>query len=147
VDTAVGRVGTLVCWDGFHETLVERYDSLAVDIMLQPSYQHPGTGRCSYAPGTEADTAADQRLHADQGRENIQYSVEAMMVGRCSRTCWRGLSIARNTGRVGASWEEGVIAMAEKPDAEEIIAATVESTDGGRRSATRDCASPSTRRG
>ena len=43
-----------------------------------------------------------------------------------------GLSyIARNTGRVGASWEEGVIAMAEKPDAEEIVAAVVE-VDGRR---------------
>ncbi len=35
------------------------------------------------------------------------------------------------TGRVGASWEEGVIAMADKPDAEEIVAATVE-VDGRR---------------
>jgi len=131
VDTAVGRVGTLVCWDGFHETLVERYDSLAVDIMLQPSYnQHPWNGPCSYgAPGTEGEA----RLRTSgctliQGRENIQYSVEAMMVGAVFEDMLaEGLSyIARNTGRVGASWEEGVIAMAEKPDAEEIIAATVE---------------------
>ena len=27
VDTALGRIGTLVCFDGFHETLVERYDA------------------------------------------------------------------------------------------------------------------------
>jgi len=51
-----------------------------------------------------------------------------MMVGAVFEdTLAEGLSyIARNTGRVGASWEEGVVAMAEKPDAEEIVAATVE---------------------
>ena len=35
-------------------------------------------------------------------------------------------SIARNTGRVGASWEDSVLAMAQRPDAEEIVAAVVE---------------------
>ena len=131
VDTAVGRVGTLVCYDGFHETLVERYDALAVDIMLQPSYNHElWDGPCWYDPSSKE---GESRLRTSgctliQGRENIQYSVEAMMVGAVFEDMLaEGLSyIARNTGRVGASWEEGVIAMAEKPDAEEIIAATVE---------------------
>ncbi len=35
-------------------------------------------------------------------------------------------TIAQNTGRPGASWEDGVLAMAERPDAEEIVGATVE---------------------
>ncbi len=136
VDTAVGRIGTLVCYDGFHETLVERYDALAVDIMLQPSYnQHPWNGPCSYgAPGTEGETRlATSGCTLIQGRENIQYAVEAMMVGAVFEDMLaEGLSyVARNTGRVGASWEEGVVAMAEKPDAEEIVAATVE-VDGRR---------------
>ncbi len=85
---------------------------------------------CSYgAPGTEGET----RLRTTgasliQGRENIQYAVEAMMVGAVFEDMLaEGLSyIARNTGRPGASWEEGVVAMAAKPDAEEIVAATVE---------------------
>ena len=48
VDTPLGRVGTLVCWDGFHQTLVEHYDALGVDILLKPSYnQHPWEGPCS----------------------------------------------------------------------------------------------------
>ena len=136
VDTAVGRVGTLVCFDGFHETLVERYDALAVDIMLQPSYNHERwDGPCWYDPSSKE---GESRLQTSgcaliQGRENIQYAVEAMMVGAVFEDMLaEGLSyVARNTGRVGASWEEGVIAMAEKPDAEEIIAATVE-VDGRR---------------
>jgi len=136
VDTAVGRVGTLVCWDGFHQTLVEHYDALAVDILLQPSYnQKLWNGPCSYdAPGTEGENRLRTTcVSMIQGRENIQYGIEAFMVGAVFEDMLaEGLSyIARNTGRVGASWEEGVIAMAEKPDAEEIIAATVE-VDGRR---------------
>ena len=136
VDTRVGRVGTLVCWDGFHHTLVERYDALNVDVLLQPSYnQKLWGGPCSYdAPGTEGEN----RLRTScvsmiQGRENIQYGIEAFMVGAVFEDMLaEGLSyVARNTGRPGASWEEGVVAMAEKPDGEEIVAATVD-LDGRR---------------
>ena len=131
VDTPLGRVGTLVCWDGFHQTLVERYDAMAVDILLQPSYnQKLWDGPCSYdAPGTEGENRLRTTcVSMIQGRENIQYGVEAFMVGAVFEDMLaEGLSyVARNTGRVGASWEEGVIAMAEKPDAEEIVAAVVE---------------------
>ncbi len=136
VDTALGRVGTLVCWDGFHQTLVEHYDALGVDILLKPSYnQHPWDGPCSYgAPGTEGEnwlrTGCPSII---QGRENIQYGVNAMMVGAVFEDMLaEGLSsVSQNTGRVGASWEEGVVAMAEKPDSEEIVADTVE-VDGRR---------------
>ncbi len=131
VDTALGRIGTLVCYDGQHQTPVEHYDALGVDILLEPAYnQHLWDGPCTFdAPGTEGEN----RLRIGcpsiiQGRENIQYGVNAFMVGAVFEDMLaEGLSsIARNTGRVGASWEEGVVAMAEKPDAEEIVAATVE---------------------
>jgi predicted amidohydrolase len=131
VDTALGRVGTLVCWDGFHHTLVERYDAMDVDILLQPSYnQKLWDGPCSYdAPGTEGENRlATSCVHMIQGRENIQYGIEAFMVGAVFEDMLaEGLSyVARNTGRVGASWEEAVLAMAEKPNEEEIVVATVE---------------------
>ncbi len=136
VDTPLGRVGTLVCWDGFHQTLVEHYDAFGVDILLQPSYnQKLWDGRCSYnAPGTEGENRLRTTcVSMIQGRENIQYGIEAFMVGAVFEDMLaEGLSyVAQNTGRVGASWEEGVIAMAEKPDAEEIVVATVE-VDGRR---------------
>ncbi|MCH7892231.1 MAG: hypothetical protein IH921_12080 [Gemmatimonadetes bacterium] len=136
VDTPLGRVGTLVCWDGFHQTLVEHYDALSVDILLQPSYnQKLWNGPCSYdAPGTEGENRLRTTcVSMIQGRENIQYGIEAFMVGAVFEDMLaEGLSyVAQNTGRVGASWEEGVIAMAEKPDAEEIVVATVE-VDGRR---------------
>lgn len=131
VDTPLGRVGTLVCWDGFHETLVERYDALGVDILLQPSYnQHPWDGPCSYgAPGTEGETRlATSCVAMIQGRENIQFGVEAFMVGAVFEDMLaEGLSyVARNTGRPGASWEEATLAMAQRPAEEEIVAAVVE---------------------
>ena len=136
VDTPLGRVGTLVCWDGFHQTLVEHYDALSVDILLQPSYnQKLWNGPCSYdAPGTEGENRLRTTcVSMIQGRENIQFGIEAFMVGAVFEDMLaEGLSyIAQNTGRVGASWEGGVIAMAEKPDAEEIVAVTVE-VDGRR---------------
>ena len=136
VDTALGRLGTLVCRDGFHQTLVEHYDALGVEILLKPSYnERAWDGPCSYdASRTEGEawlrTGCPSII---QGRENIRYGVNAMMVGAVFEDMLaEGLSsVARNTGRTGASWEEGVLAMAEKPVAEEIVAATVE-VDGRR---------------
>ena len=38
VNTALGRMGILICYDGFHESLAEHYDSLGVEIVLNPSH-------------------------------------------------------------------------------------------------------------
>ena len=63
-----------------------------------------------------------------QGRENIRYGVNAMLVGGVfDDTYAEGRStIAANTGRPDACWDEGILALATRPDTEEIIAATVE---------------------
>jgi len=130
-DTAIGRIGTLVCFDGFHETLVERYDAQGVQVMLKPSYNmHPWN---TPWPFDETKLESENWLNTGcpsiiQGRENIRYGVNAMMVGAVFEdTTAEGLSsIARNTGRPGASWEDGVLAMAADPAEEEIIVATVE---------------------
>jgi predicted amidohydrolase len=130
-DTSLGRIGTLVCFDGFHETLVERYDALGVDILLKPSYNmHPWEGPSTYDPSHKE---GENWLCAGcpsiiQGRENIRYGVNAMMVGAVFEdTAAEGLSsIAVNTGTPGASWRDGILAIASAPDAEEIIVATVD---------------------
>ena len=131
VETALGRVGTLVCWDGFHDSLVEHYDGLGVDILLKPSYnQHLWDGPSTYDPGhKEGDNWLNTGCPSIiQGRENIRYGVNAMLVGAVFEDMLaEGLSsISRNTGRPGASWEDGVIAIAAKPDGEEIVTATVD---------------------
>jgi predicted amidohydrolase len=131
VDTALGRIGTLVCFDGFHETLVERYDALGVQILLKPSYnQHPWEAPSSYdaAHGEGENWLRTGCPAIIQGRENIRFGVNAMLVGGVFEdTCAEGLStIAANTGRPDATWRDGVLAIAARPDAEEIVAATVE---------------------
>jgi len=131
VETALGRVGTLVCYDGFHESLVEHYDGLGVEILLVPSYnQHAWDGPSTYDP---AHKEGENWLRTGcpsiiQGRENIRYGINAMLVGAVVEDMLaEGLSsIAINTGRPNACWEDGVLAIASRPDAEEIVAATME---------------------
>ena len=131
VETALGRVGTLVCFDGFHESLVEHYDGLGVEILLKPSYnQHAWDGPSTY---DQAHKEGENWLRTGcpsiiQGRENIQYGINAMLVGAVFEDMLaEGLSsIAVNTGRPDACWEEGVLAIAGRPDTEEIVSATVE---------------------
>lgn len=131
VETALGCVGTLVCYDGFHESLVEHYDGLGVEILLKPSYnQHLWEAPSTYDP---EHREGENWLRTGcpsiiQGRENIRYGVNAMLVGAVFEDMLaEGLSsVAVNTGRTGACWEDGVLAIASRPDAEEIVAATVE---------------------
>ncbi len=131
VETPLGRIGTLICWDGFHETLVEHYDALGVDILLKPSYnQHawdaPWPFDASIKEGENwLNTGCPSII---QGRENIRYGVNSMLVGAVFEdVAAEGLSsVAMNTGRVGASWEDGILAIASRPDEEEVVAAIVE---------------------
>ncbi|HEU4758392.1 MAG TPA: carbon-nitrogen hydrolase family protein, partial [Dehalococcoidia bacterium] len=84
VETALGRVGTLVCKDGFYETLVERYDALGVGILLKPAYnQGRWNGPWAFgADRTEGEIWLTTGCPAIiQGRENIRYGVNAMLVG------------------------------------------------------------------
>lgn len=136
VETPLGRVGTLVCFDGFHETLVEHYDALGVDILLKPSYnQHPWDAPWPFDNSIkEGENWLNTGCPAIiQGRENIRFGVNAMMVGAVFEDmAAEGLSsVSLNTGRPGASWEEAVLAMASRPDGEEIVAATVEMPQRG----------------
>jgi hypothetical protein len=62
-----------------------------------------------------------------QGRENIRYGVNPMMVGRIFDLEAEGRSsISVNTGHPGASLEDSLLAIAADPAGEEIVAATVE---------------------
>jgi predicted amidohydrolase len=131
VETALGRIGTLVCFDGFHETLIERLDAQGVEILLKPSYnQHPWEGPSTYQPSCgEGENWLRYGCPAIiQGRENIRYGVNAMLVGAVfDDTAAEGLSsISANTGNPDAAWRDGILAIATAPDVEEIVAATVD---------------------
>jgi predicted amidohydrolase len=131
VDTAIGRIGTLICFDGFHQTLVERCDAAGVQVLLQPSYnQHAWEGPSTYDPahGEGENWLRTACPAIIQGRENIRYGVNAMLVGAVFEdTLAEGLStIAVNTGCPGAALDESVLAIASRPDAEEVLVAKVE---------------------
>ncbi|MCH8062099.1 MAG: carbon-nitrogen hydrolase family protein [Chloroflexi bacterium] len=120
VDTRIGRIGTAICWDGFHHTLIEHYDALGVEVLLQPSY-YSGAG-----PLANLDPWSFSNLI--QGRENIRFGVAAFLVGAVfeDRRA-EGLSyIAKNAGRVGATKEDAVIAIADQAYAEEAVHAVID---------------------
>jgi len=134
VDTNLGRIGVLICYDAFHHTLVEHYDSLGADILVQPSYNNDRwDGPWSAGRGlTEGQAWLRFGLPSMiQGRENIRYGVNPMMVGQIFDLVGGGRSsISINTGRPGASLEDALLAIATTPDGEEIVAATVDAPDG-----------------
>jgi predicted amidohydrolase len=130
VETSVGRLGTLICYDGFHETLLERYDALGAEIIIKPSYNThcwdtPWAFDCNL---TEGEAWMRNGLSSMiQDRENIRYGVNPMMVGRIFDLNAEGLSnvsINRNLGAGVA--ETGLLAIATSPRSEEIVAVTVE---------------------
>jgi predicted amidohydrolase len=130
VDTALGRIGVLVCYDGFFETLIEHCDGLGTQIIVKPSYltghwdtPWPFDGRL-----TEGEAWLRYGLPAMiQGRENILYGVNPMLVGKILGLEAEGLSsISWNTGDPSTPGEKALLAVAARADEETIVAATVE---------------------
>lgn len=130
IDTALGRLGILICRDGFHSSLVEHYDAQGVRIILNPSHNRPpwnGPAK-SDQNSTKGEVWLRRGLPATiQGRENIAYGVCPMMVGSIFDVAAEGRSlICRNIGYTNASPEDGILAMAATAIEEEIVAASVE---------------------
>ena len=134
IDTPLGRLGILICYDGFHESLVEHYDSLGVEIILNPSHSDRNWEQPAGFNNDITVGEAWQRHGAAalmQGRLNVRYAVVAMMAGRVLDLEGQGCShIAYNTGDVGAPAERFLLAQATSHTGEEIVAATVEVTHG-----------------
>ena len=130
IDTPLGRLGILICYDGFHQTLVEQYDSLGVRIILNPS--HSDRNWEQPAGFNDAITVGEAwERHGlspmIQGRLNIRYAVVAMMAGRVLDLEGQGCShIAFNTGEAGAPTERFLLAKASSHTDEEIVSATVD---------------------
>lgn len=130
VDTALGRIGTLVCYDGFFETLIEHYDGLGAQVIVKPSYNmHPWNTPWAFDGRlTEGEAWFRYGLPAIiQGRENILYGVNPMLVGKILDLEAEGLSsVCRNTGDPLTPGEKALLAVADRPDEEAIVAATVD---------------------
>ena len=130
IDTQLGRLAILICYDGFHESLVEHYDSLGVEIVLSPSHSDRNWEQPAGFNNVITVGEAWQRHGVAalmQGRSNMRYAVVAMMAGRVLDLEGQGCShIAYNTGDVGATADRFLLAQASSHTGEEIVAATVE---------------------
>jgi predicted amidohydrolase len=129
VDTRIGRLGTLVCYDAFHRTLIERLDAMGVETVLNPSHnERRWEARAGF---NEAITVGEAWvLHGlpgmIQGREHLRYGVTPMLVGPVFDIQSHGQSmICRNLGRADADPRTSLLAQASV-DQEEVIYATVD---------------------
>ena len=134
VNTALGRMGILICYDGFHESLVEQYDSLDVEIVLNPSHsdrnwEQPAGFNKAITVGEAWERHGVAAMI--QGRPNIKYAVVSMMAGRVFDLEGQGCShIACNAGEVGAPSEQWLLAQASSHTSEEIVVAQIEIPEG-----------------
>ena len=123
VRTAIGSIGTTLCYDGYHHGRIEQMDAQGCRILCQPVYfagpsiRFDGTGE--FVP------AYEDFIKLIQGRENIRFGVCSALVGEVfpDRRA-EGLSfIARNTNLPDDRWQEAVICQAKNPFEEDILAA------------------------
>ena len=129
IDTKIGRVGTLICYDAFHRSLVERVDAMGVETLINPSHNE----RRWDAPAgfdrsiTVGEAWIRHGLPAMiQGREHLRYGVSPMLVGPVFDVRSHGQSrICQNLGRVDADPHKAILAEA-CVDEEDVVYATVD---------------------
>jgi predicted amidohydrolase len=133
IDTHIGRLGTLVCYDAFHRSLIERMDAMAVEVVVNPSHNE----RRWEAPAgfNESITVGEAWLQHGlpgmiQGREHLQYGLTPMLVGPVFDVRSHGQSrICRNIGAATADLRRSLLAEAPV-DEEAVICATVDVQGG-----------------
>jgi predicted amidohydrolase len=129
--TPAGRVGVAVCLDGFHSSVLDAFDGLGAEVVVQPSANYaPWTRRWppddAYSEG-EAWLSLGLRAGV-RGRQNVRYGVNPMLVGGLFDLRAEGRSSIVANPRYHAAETEGyggVVALAETFDREEIVRARV----------------------
>ena len=130
--TPAGRVGVALCLDGFYSSVLETFDGLGAEIVVQPSANYaPWTRRWppdeSYSEG-EAWLSLGLRAGLRE-RQTIRYGVNPMLVGEMFDLRAEGrTSIVVNPRFLDAQTEgySGILALAQSYDQEEIVRAEVE---------------------
>ena len=101
LETPVGKLGTAICLDGFHSSVIDHLDGLGTQIIVQPSANHAfWETPWSRDPGvSEGEAWLRYGLGEQiQNRMNIQYGVNPMLVGDVWDLSPRGRSsIVANT--------------------------------------------------
>ncbi len=124
--TPFGKVTTLVCYDAFFETILERTDALGTSILVQPSanaalWEGTWSGDKTKIEGQE--WLARGVAHGIQGRVNIRYALNPMLVGKLFDLEFEGRSsINANTSLVGG---EPILSIAKSHTDFEVVTARV----------------------
>lgn len=126
--TPLGRIGVAVCLDAFYEGVVGTLDGRGVQILVQPSANDAPWDRPWPADPSrrEGDVWLQEGLRAQlQGRTNLRYGVNPMLVGDLLGMRPRGRSsIVANvaaTGLGGGSDPPGILAIAPDAEREAIV--------------------------
>jgi predicted amidohydrolase len=84
VDTKIGRLGTLVCYDAFHRSLIERMDAMGVEVLINPSHnERRWETPAGFNPAISVGEAWLQHGAPAmiQGREHLRFAISPMLVG------------------------------------------------------------------
>jgi predicted amidohydrolase len=125
--TPLGRVTTLICYDGFFERALEKADSLGTEIMVQPSanaalWNGAWSADASKIEGQE--WLARGIVQGIQDRVNIRYALNPMMVGNLFDLVFEGRSsISSNLSLT--KFEQPILSIASSYTDFEIITARV----------------------
>lgn len=127
VDTKMGRIGTLVCYDAFHRSLIERMDAMGVEILLNPSHnERRWEAPAGFNP--QIDVGEAWMRHGlptmIQGREHLRFGVSPMLVGPVFDVRSHGQS--RICMNINASDPRRALLAEASVDEEDVICATVE---------------------
>jgi predicted amidohydrolase len=138
LDTPVGRVGVAVCLDGWYHHVLERFDGLGAQVVVQPS-ANDAPWRRPWPPDprrTEGDAWLELGLRAGiQGRTSLRYGVNPMLVGDLAPLAPRGRSaivarVAADAPEAVPGWGPGLLALAPNDDEEAIVAVDVARPEG-----------------
>ena len=136
--TPVGRVAVAVCLDGWYHHVLERFDGMGAQVLVQPS-ANDAAWRRPWPPDprrTEEDAWLGLGLRAGlQGRASLRYGVNPMLVGDLAPLAPRGRSaivarVAPDAAPGVPGWGPGLLALAPTDDQEAIVAVDVAHPSG-----------------
>ena len=126
--TPLGGIATLICYDSFFESCVERADALGASILVQPSanaaqWNGPWGANKALIEGEEwLVRGLPLRL---QHRANLRYGVNPMLVGKLFDLEFQGCShISANISLTGH--EKPILGIAARPNEFAVVSARVD---------------------
>ncbi len=128
VNVPNARAGVAVCWDAFHEDVVERLIAQGADILLQPSAN----------PGAWSERQQEDWLNGSwksvQEHPELRCAVNPMMTGNLFDLVFEGqsaVSVKKEAGDPELAYAaipdtHGFLALASTPDREEVLVTVLE---------------------